>query len=72
MGSDQRNIRECIVDSATEKRAIGQVVAMVERFSGELTDTRYDKGGNYPGSDIPGGMDCIDQYLSASVRVAGI
>jgi hypothetical protein len=60
-----------IVDSATEKQALRQAVAMMERFSGELTDTRYDKGGNYPGSDIPGQMDCIDestntyQYLSA-------
>ena len=60
-----------IVDSATEKQAIRQAVAMMEKFSGELTDTRYDKGGNYPGSDIPGQMDCIDestntyQYLSA-------
>ena len=60
-----------IVDSATEKQAIRQAVAMMERFSGELTDTRYDKGGNYPGSDLPGQMDCIDestntyQYLSA-------
>jgi len=59
------------VDSATEKQAIRQAVAMMERFSGELTDTHYDKGGNYPGSNIPGQMDCIDestntyQYLSA-------
>jgi hypothetical protein len=60
-----------IVDSAAEKQAIRRAIAMMERFSGELTDTRYDKGGNYPGSDIPGQMDCIDestntyQYLSA-------
>jgi hypothetical protein len=60
-----------IVDSAAEKQAIRQAVAMMERFSGELTDTGHDKGGNYPGSDIPGQMDCIDestntfQYLSA-------
>ena len=58
-------------DSAAEKQAIREAVAMMESFSGELTDTRYDKGGNYPGSDIPGQMDCIDestntfQYLSA-------
>ena len=60
-----------MVDSAAEKQAIRQAVAMMEGFSGELTDTRHDKGGNYPGSDIPGQMDCIDestntyQYLSA-------
>jgi len=33
-----------IVDSAAEKQAIRQAVAMMERFSGDLTDTRYDKG----------------------------
>ena len=60
-----------IVDSAAEKQAIRQAVAMMERFSGELTDSRYDKGGNDPGSDLPGQMDGIDestntyQYLSA-------
>ena len=60
-----------IVDSATEKQAIRRAVAMMERMSGEQTDTHLDKGGNYPGSDIPGQMDCIDestntfQYLSA-------
>ena len=43
----------------------------MEKISGELTDTHLDKGGNYPGSDIPGQMDCIDestntfQYLAA-------
>jgi hypothetical protein len=60
-----------IVDSATEKQAIRRAVATMERMSGEQTDTHLDKGGNYPGSDIPGQMDCIDestntfQYLSA-------
>ena len=60
-----------IVDSVTEKQAIRRAVAMMERMSGEQTDTHLDKGGNYPGSDIPGQMDCIDestntfQYLSA-------
>jgi hypothetical protein len=60
-----------MVDSAAEKQAIRRAVAMMERMSGEQTDTHLDKGGNYPGSDIPGQMDCIDestntfQYLSA-------
>ena len=60
-----------IVDSVTEKQAIRRAVAMMERMSGEQTDTHLDRGGNYPGSDIPGQMDCIDestntfQYLSA-------
>jgi hypothetical protein len=60
-----------IVDSDSEKQAIRQAVAMMERFSGELTDTHLDKAGNYPGAKIPGQMDCIDestntyQYLSA-------
>lgn len=60
-----------IVDGASEKQAIRTAVAMMERFSGELTGTHRDRGGNYPGSNIPGQMDCIDestntyQYLSA-------
>jgi len=58
-------------DSAAEKQAIRRAVAMMERMSGEQSVTHLDKGGNYPGSDIPGQMDCIDestntfQYLSA-------
>jgi hypothetical protein len=60
-----------VVDSATEKQAIRRAVALMERFSGELSGTSLDKGGNYPGSDLPRQMDCIDestntfQYLSA-------
>ena len=60
-----------VVDSVTEKQAIRRAIAMMERMSGEQTDTHLDRGGNYPGSDIPGQMDCIDestntfQYLSA-------
>jgi len=60
-----------VVDAASEKQAIRRAVALMERISGELSGTRQDKGGNYPGSDIPHQMDCIDestntyQYLSA-------
>ena len=62
---------EDVVDSASEKQAIRRAVAIMEKISGDLTDTHLDKGGNYPGSDIPGQMDCIDestntfQYLAA-------
>jgi len=58
-------------DSDAEKQAIREAVALMERISGELSGTHLDKGGNYPGSDIPRQMDCIDestntfQYLSA-------
>jgi len=58
-------------DADAEKQAIRRAVATMERFSGELTGTRLDKGGNYPGYDIPRQMDCIDestntfQYLAA-------
>jgi hypothetical protein len=58
-------------DSAAEKQAIRRAVALMERISGELSGTYLDRGGNYPGSDIPRQMDCIDestntfQYLSA-------
>jgi hypothetical protein len=54
-----------------EKQALRQAVALMEGFSGELAGTFLDKGGNYPSSDIPKQMDCIDestntfQYLSA-------
>jgi hypothetical protein len=60
-----------MVDGDAEKQAIRRAVAMMERMSGEQSDTHLDQGGNYPGSDIPGQMDCIDestntfQYLSA-------
>jgi hypothetical protein len=60
-----------IEDSAAEKQAIRRAVALMERITGQLTGTRLDKAGNYPGSDLPGQMDCIDestntyQYLSA-------
>lgn len=62
---------ENVTDAATEKQAIRRAVALMERISGELSGTHLDKGGNYPGADIPRQMDCIDestntyQYLSA-------
>ncbi len=58
-------------DAFTEKQAIRQAVAAMERYSGELAGTGLDKAGNYPGYDLPGQMDCIDestntfQYLAA-------
>ncbi len=58
-------------DAEAEKQAIRQAVAAMEGFSGKLAGTDLDKAGNYPGSDLPGQMDCIDestntfQYLSA-------
>ena len=60
-----------VTDAASEKQAIRRAVALMERISGELSGTRLDRGGNYPGEDIPHQMDCIDestnthQYLSA-------
>ena len=59
------------LDINAEKQAIRKAIASMERFSGEITGTHQDKGGNYPGSDIPRQMDCIDestntfQYLVA-------
>ena len=58
-------------DSASEKQALRRAIALMERFSGEISGTHLDKAGNYPGADIPGQMDCIDestntyQYLFA-------
>jgi len=60
-----------VVDSYSEKQAIRQAVATMERISGELSGAHLDKAGNYPGSDIFGQMDYIDestntlQYLRA-------
>jgi hypothetical protein len=51
---------EDVGDSA-EKQAIRRAVALMERFSGEVSGTSLDKGGNYPGSDLPRQMDCIDE-----------
>ena len=57
--------------NVSEKQAIRQAVAMMEQYSGEMTGTSLDKGGNYPGYEITGQMDCIDestntfQYLTA-------
>ena len=58
-------------DSASEKQAIRRAVALLERFTGEISGTYRDRAGNYPGTDIPRQMDCIDestntfQYLNA-------
>lgn len=58
-------------DASSEKQAIREAVAIMESISGELAGTHLDKAGNYPGYDLPGQMDCIDestntlQYLYA-------
>ncbi len=60
-----------VSDSASEKQAIRSAIASMEKISGDISGTHLDRGGNYPGEDIPGQMDCIDessnsfQYLSA-------
>ena len=62
------------LDSAGEKQAIRRAVALMERISGQISGTHLDKGGNYPGHDLPRQMDCIDestntfQYLAALER----
>lgn len=60
------------MDSYQEKQAIRKAVAMMEDYSGQISGTSRDEGGNYsPGSDVIKQMDCIDestntfQYLSA-------
>jgi hypothetical protein len=59
------------LDPDEEKQAIRRAVALMERISGDLSGTHLDKAGNYPGYDLAGQMDCIDestntfQYLLA-------
>ncbi len=54
-----------------EKQQIRQAIALMEEFSGAQAGTHLDKAGNYPGREIPGQQDCIDestntfQYLAA-------
>ena len=62
---------ERVSDAASEHQAIRRAVALMERFSGDIAGTDIDKGGNWPGYDLPRQMDCIDestntyQYLFA-------
>lgn len=59
------------LDRDREKQAIRRAIALMENISGKLAGTDLDKAGNYPGSDIPRQLDCIDestntfQYLLA-------
>jgi len=54
-----------------EKQQIRHAIALMESFSGQLTGTHQDRGGNYSGKDLPFQQDCIDestntyQYLIA-------
>jgi len=54
-----------------EKQQIRRAIAMMETISGSISGTAQDKGGNYPGYDLPFQQDCIDestntnQYLQA-------
>ncbi len=58
-------------DIKQEKQAIRRAISAMEKISGEMAGTNLDKGGNYPGYDMPRQMDCIDestntfQYLLA-------
>ena len=64
------------LDRDREKQAIRRAIALMENISGKLAGTDLDKGGNYPGSDIPRQLDCIDestntfQYLLALERMS--
>ncbi len=44
-----------------EKQQIRQAIALMEQYSGEVSGTHHDRGGNYPGADLPHQMDCIDE-----------
>ena len=60
------------MDLDQEKQVIRKAIALMENYSGQITGTSRDEGGNYsPGSDVIKQMDCIDestntfQYLAA-------
>jgi hypothetical protein len=54
-----------------EKQQIRQAIALMEQYAGEISGTKFDKGENYSGEELPHQQDCIDestntfQYLSA-------
>lgn len=58
-------------DAAAERQAIRHAIALMERFSGAITGTAADRGGNAHDDALPHQQDCIDestntfQYLVA-------
>ena len=64
--------RELVNDAASEKQAIRSAIALMEQYSGEITGTHLDKGGNYPGSDIAMQMDCIDESTNTWQYLGGL
>lgn len=61
-------------DAADERQRIRAAIARMEGFAGAITGSAADRGGNYPGEDLPKQQDCIDestntlQYLLALER----
>ncbi len=60
------------INADQEKQAIRRAIALMEEYSGQISGTSRDLGGNYsPRDDIIKQLDCIDestntfQYLSA-------
>lgn len=57
---------ETTTDSAQERTAIAQAVALLEQFVGDRTGTDRDLGGTFPGAFQPGQMDCVDEATNTT------
>jgi len=53
--------------ASEERQRLGQAIALLETFAGELTGTANDKGANLRGLGEPGQMDCIDESINTSL-----
>jgi len=55
-----------LADAAAERLAVRQAIALLESFSGAMTGTDADLGGNVDGSGQAGQMDCIDESTNTT------
>ena len=53
-------------DAGQERAAIALAIGLLQKFSGEQTPTRADRGGNSQDAEVNGRMDCIDHASNAT------
>lgn len=49
-----------------ERRAIARAIALLETYTGRMTGTANDKGGDLAGLGQAGQMDCIDESINTT------